>query len=285
MISFKEFVLKEEFDSVSDFLLNPEHRNKTFNQLLDEFEKSGGKFIGSGKYGQVFEHPSWKYVIKVFPNDPEYLSFARFAYRNPHPSFPKFYGPPQRIIPFYRRTPANAMEYVARVEKLYPVQNQELLDYIVRNYEEAIPYFHAVKTGDVDKEYERTIYPTVKERRQGVTPYTVKERIFQKTENAFKKYPQLKSLYEAIYLVVTNIKASLDIHKNNIMQRQNGDLVLTDPVWEGSNPYLDYRRMLDMEIGHYAEPEEPSLIGGKLPKKTRKKKIRLMQQRQDDVPF
>jgi hypothetical protein len=100
MISFKEFVLKEEFDSVSDFLLNPEHRNKTFNQLLDEFEKSGGKFIGSGKYGQVFEHPSWKYVIKVFQNDPEYLSFARFAYRNPHPSFPKFYGPPQRIIPF-----------------------------------------------------------------------------------------------------------------------------------------------------------------------------------------
>ena len=100
MGSFKNFLLNEEFDKVSDFLLNPEHRNKTFNELLSEFQKSGGKYIGSGKYGQVFDHPNWQYVIKVFPDDPQYLSFARFAYKNPHPSFPKFWGPPQRIVPF-----------------------------------------------------------------------------------------------------------------------------------------------------------------------------------------
>lgn len=286
MISFKEFILREDFDSVSDFLLNPEHRNKTFSELMHEFEKSGGKHIGSGKYGQVFEHPNWNYVIKVFPNDPEYLSFARFAYKNPHPSFPKLWGPPQRIVPFYKRTTSNAVEYIARIEKLYPLQDKELLTYIVKNWQDAISYFHAVKTGDVNKEDERTIYPTARERRQGIEPKTITVKLFQPIEDAFQKYPKLKNLYEAIYLVATNIKASLDIHANNIMQRQNGDLVLIDPVWAGSNPYLDYKKMMDMEIGYFQEPEEPTLVGGMLPKRKRKKKVKQNRiLRHDDVPF
>jgi hypothetical protein len=95
MWSFLGFCqLKEDFNNVLDFLLNPEHRNKTWKELMGEFTASGGKLIGTGKHGEVFSHPRWNYVVKMF-NDPFYLRFVRFTYRYPHKSFPKFFGAAQ----------------------------------------------------------------------------------------------------------------------------------------------------------------------------------------------
>ena len=91
-----------------------------------------------------------------------------------------------------------------------------------------------------------------------------------------EKYPQSKNLYEAIYIVENNIKeSSMDITGRNIMQRSNGELVLIDPVWAGSNPYMDFMQQMRSEIGDYeSEPSEPEdLMGGKLPKKIKPKKI------------
>jgi hypothetical protein len=59
------------------------------------------------------------------------------------------------------------------------------------------------------------------------------------------------------------------------MQRSNGDIVITDPLWAGSNPYADHQAMMDLETDRWGdeEPPEPTLMGGELPKKKRKIKL------------
>jgi S-methylmethionine-dependent homocysteine/selenocysteine methylase len=48
MISFSEFYLiKEAFDTVTEFMLNPENSDKDYDELIAEFEASGGEVIGS----------------------------------------------------------------------------------------------------------------------------------------------------------------------------------------------------------------------------------------------
>jgi len=45
-----------------------------------------------------------------------------------------------------------------------------------------------------------------------------------------------------------NFKCAFDIHSGNIMQRANGEFVLVDPLWYGSNPYMDGMQARKMEI-------------------------------------
>ena len=280
MLNFLKFYqLKEGFDNVLDFLLNPEHRNKTFSELMKEFEASGGQFVGSGRYGQVYSHPNWNYVLKTFVSDSHYLKFVRFAYRNPHPSFPKFYGNAQRIIPFFRRTKYMSTMYVIRIEKLFPVNNKAMMTEML-DHEWQIPqYFKAVEEGIHEKEYEREQFSFV----NGYS--TIKYQVFKKILDMFKKYPQTKSLYEAIYLVSKNLKDSaLDMHHQNIMQRGNGELVLTDPLWDGGNTYDDARNALNFEIGYEGEEDPENVIGGKLPKKPRIKKQKPYKPN-NEIPF
>lgn len=294
MQGFREFYLTEEFDSISAFLLNPENRNKTWQQLMSEFEAEGGEYIGGGKFGTVFDHPKWPYVLKMF-DDPHYLRFVRFAYRNPHRAFPKFYGPPQKIVPYYKRTPERATTYIVRVERLQPVSNQTMLQEIVKFYDRGVAYIMAKKQGVADTEDERMVLPSFKERRQGIAPSYIRVKRYQDQIDFIKKYPQSESLFEAIYIVQMNLKeTAMDIHTGNIMQRSNNDLVLIDPVWEGSNPYADYQAMLDAETDRWGGGEyepEPTLVGGKLPTKKRiwrkNKKAAAAARRQivDDVPF
>lgn len=267
MFSFKEFcLLKEEFNNVLDFLLNPEHRNKTWWELMDEFKKSGGSELGSGKYGSVYYHPKWSYVVKVF-NDPHYLKFVRYVNRTPHRSFPRFIGMAQKIVPFYKRYVEQATAYIIRIEKLKEVEDKNMLKELIHNQEVSMYYFQELeKNGNVEH-YGRII-------------------------KMFEKYPQTKSICEATYLIWKNVKGSaLDFHSGNIMQRDNGDLVLIDPLWEGTSPYKDYldAQRAEYEPGDYQD-DEPMIVGGALPKKKKIKKtkpVKHIPPREDynEIPF
>jgi len=294
MQGFAEFFITEDFDTVSDFLLNPEHRNKTWDQLMKEFEASGGEYAGGGRHASVFSHPRWPYVLKMF-HDVNYLRFARFAYKTSHSAFPKLFGPPQKVVPFYKRTPEEATTYIARIELLQPVDAQ-LAKIIIDWYPEGLSYVDAVKRGVGDAEVEQVIRPSFKERRNGAQPQTVKVKRYQDLFDVFKRNPKIKTLYEGLALVCQGVKeCALDMHPENIMKRNNGDLVLIDPVWEGSNPYSDYQAMLDSETDRWGdyEPPEPTLVGGKMPTKKRpwrkaKKAAsaaRRAQEDHDEVPF
>lgn len=269
-MNFKEWLLKEDFNNVLDFLLNPKNRTKTWQELMHEFQASGGQFLGSGQFGRVFSHPRWNYVVKMF-NDPYYLRFVRLAVKIPHPSFPKFMGTAQKIIPFYRRSMSEATSYIVRMEKLQPVTDHTMMDEIIEKCQGTLYYFWAKEQGKENEEQERRVFfrePGVRGRQEKI----IKEKVYQRTLDFFAKYPKAEKLCEGLHIIHKNIKeASFDIKDSNIMQRQNGDLVWSDPLWGGSNPYDDERMAISREIDSGEERHAPeNLMGGELPKRKKR---------------
>lgn len=282
MKNFK--IWMEAFETPHDFLLNPANKNTTFESLITQFQNENG-VVDRGKYGTVLISPKWPYVIKIFPGDEYYVRFARFAYRNPHPSFPKIYGPPQKIVPFFKRTKEWTQIYVTRIEKLFPVQDQQMIKLIIDNHFMGINFFYDIKSGkgEENREYTKTI-TDFKARREGRPEKIVKVKAYQELFDMFEKYPQTRSLMEAFFIISqSNLKGALDIHSRNIMQRQNGQLVFIDPLWVGSNPYID--EYLAKQANMDMDQEEPKydVIGGEYPKRKRFKKISKWVD--PDVPF
>lgn len=293
MLEFKQYY-NESFENPTDLFLNPLNKNKSLEEILEEFYAEGGKYIGSGSCGEVFYHPSWKYVVKTFKDDPHYLRFARFAYKNPHPAFPKIYGPPQRIVPFYKRMKSSAMIYIARIELLYPINDHEFLKTIDNNIMNSVYYFIAKQHGQENAETEKQ---TRTGRGRDAKWEMVKEKTYKREIELFEKYPKLYPLFEAFYIIYTaGLNGNIDLNKNNYMQRKDGSLVLIDPLWAGSNPYADADRLRKSETDYYGDmdyPDDPKdvkwdLTGGQLPRNKRKKKIKpqvYKPSKYDDTPF
>jgi hypothetical protein len=251
------------FDTVTNFLLNPKYRDTTWHELMVLFRKSGGSIIGSGKNSMVLEHPNWPYVLKLYPSDNFYTRFVRFAYKIRHKSFPKFYGPPKAVVPFYKRHKSEAVLYVVLMEELKEIPSS-LFKTINDWYKIGISYVHAVKMGMANNGN------------------------YEDIKTIIKQNPELYSLFEGLYLITVNkLDGAIDMHRDNVMQRDNGELVMVDPLWEGSSPYSDYDRMLKIETDYYGDMAEPDVIGGKLPRKKRekRKKEKNTYSPNDDVPF
>ena len=284
MLTFSLFF--EKYDTVKDFLTDPSHNDKKQHEWYDDFIASGGKVLGSGGYGAVYSHPKWPYVVKIFNSDDPYLKFVRYAYTNPHKSFPKFYGLPKRFIPPYKRTyDIMVKPYAVRIEKLNPISDEifQKLSY----YRWTVARYLHFKT-DPNAMPQNLMQGELEE--------------MEKTVNDLP--PDVYSLLDAMYRLGkvqddTHSWGADDWKKNNIMMRDNGDLVIIDPVWEGDGgPYAVYDRAMRAEIDQEwddGEPEEePKVIrGGKLGQKKRKKKPKPFiyepyskpDPKDDDIPF
>lgn len=261
MIGFKEWLYFEATNTVKDFLTDPTNKDKTFSDIILDFKKSGGEVL-NGKFGFVFIYPSWNYIIKIFDDDSCYLQFARFVYSHPHPSFPKLYGPPQKIVPFYKREFPKYYTYVSRVEKLYPV-DKELTKEIYNNY-----HYGTLETD--------------------ITSFRSDDIHAKRYLQFIKEHPKVKTLYDGLkILFAQNIKCVFDESSSNIMQRINGDLVWSDPFWYGSTPYADVAALSDLNFGDYDYREPNYIQGGEIYKKKRihKKKTKYKPLDPNEVPF
>lgn len=299
-MNFKHWLLQEQFDTVSDFILNPQHRNKTWGQLESEFRADGGEILGAGKYGTVFNHPKWNYVLKLY-DDELYTRFVRYAYKNPFPSFPKFFGPPQRVLPFYKRSRAETELYLVRMEKLEPITNSEW-DVIFKNYQNGISYLDVLQSGQLDREEDEWIKNSPEAIKAGKPRYVqakvkINQKFYQQVIDAIKNNPKLLTLFEGLRMLQrSGMPGVLDMHKDNIMKRANGDFVIIDPFWHGSNPYQDYDAVRRAETDSYPDYDEPELFpGGKFPpskarqlarkRKSQEKQRLRLQASYDDTPF
>lgn len=263
---FYNYLLKEAFETLADFLLNPKHSELEWYELIRKFESSGGIVLGKGKYATVLEHPSWKYVLKVFNEDVPYLKFVRFCIKNPRQSFPVFYDKPRRIVPFYKRHWTQSHLYVVKMEKLNPIDRWTFtdIDYYLNTHQHFIDDMR-VKSPSNE------------------TWITIKNKL----NNIEKKYPsvvQFKEDYQ--FLLTQNINlhfGHLDLHYKNVMRRSNGQFVLSDPLWSGVDPSTP-QNLFQPELN----PNHQNMIkGGRLAATQKKKPVELpsMSQISNDVSY
>jgi len=235
--------IKEAFDTVFDLLTNPEHNNLTWHQLLSKFESNGGKILGSGNFAVVLTHKSWKYILKIFTDDVAYLKYARFCLSNPRTSFPVFYDKPRRIIPNYTREASSPHLYVVKMEKLYPITDDEF---------ELVLYYLYMQNDYIDSMIDRS--------RNNPAAYKDWTHIKEKLKSIEAQFPSIKEFKKDYhFLDKTNMSdkhfGNSDLHSGNIMRRANGELVLSDPFYRRS----DVDKM-NVKIG---SSDSPQLKGGK----------------------
>jgi hypothetical protein len=234
---------------------NPNYDNKLWQEVLEEFKKDGGIVLGQGKYSSVLFHPNWNYVLKIFSNDAFYLKFIRFTMKNSRPSFPKIFDKPRKIVPHFKRTKESEFLYIVPIEKLNPLSKLEWEDI----------QFYLTYSSENREEYREK--------------YESWKIISARLEEIEKNYPQLiqfKKDYD--FFENSGIEGSFDIHKGNIMKRDNGEFVISDPLWEGETPYQAYDRAMKIETDYYGDEykNDPEYIqGGKksIKKKSTKKKL------------
>lgn len=256
--------------------------HKTWDELLDDFEKRGIKFIGGGKYGQVFSHPAWNYVIKVFEDDPYYMGFVDWVIAHPNKHFPRFSKRPLKMHKFYSRFSNDTNHfYVVKIEKLYPITDRALMEFLV--YElERIGEAAWKKHNNHQYTYYNPNYTQRFPNGSMVKGATV--------EDVFKQYPWTESLGLAFSALWEAEVGHQDIHSGNIMQRKDGTIVIIDPVWQGETPEQAYYAFLRAESGDvYGEYDDLPMTSG--PKYPHHKKQSPPKQKQepypswDDIPF
>lgn len=233
--------------------------DKTIHDIAAELEQEHGiKFIGGGRYGAVYTHPSWDYVVKVVDYDPEYMGFVDYVIKHPNKHYPKIVKRPVKLRAFWSRHPrdTNVVLDVIKIEKLQPVQDQNILKFIVENLENfSTALYRKLHKPDLYKQYDMEVNP------YGQTLLPTGERKAVSKEDIFREYPWFESLCNAYIGIMQSVEGSPDVHAKNFMQRADGTIVIIDPVWEGWNPYKAYDEAMRAEIDTGSD-EEPEYVSG-----------------------
>lgn len=247
-------------------------------EILEELQKQGIKVIGSGKYGEVLASDKWDYVIKVTKNDPHYLSFVNYAINHPNKHFPKFVKRPIKVRAFYARprSQQNDKLYMVKMERLQELPDQKA-EFITRMLGQFIDIAYAVNYNDPHEILDYTNPKAPTELMDGTVVKGISKR------KLADMYPWMISLASAWDDALSNISGHQDLHKNNFMQREDGTVVIIDPVWVGWNPWTEMREY-EQSQGDYEE--ENSVIGPYSKKKEAEKVVaQLAAEFDDDIPF
>ena len=78
-----------------------------------------------------------------------------------------------------------------------------------------------------------------------------------------------------------------DIHGDNLMQRSDGTIVITDPVWEGETPYQAYDKWVRDQMDHYTDDEHDLVSGPSYYVEKKRKEIaaKIADDFLDEIPF
>lgn len=225
-MNFKEYynLIKKGFD-IAGFLTNPNNSNLKLQDLLDSFESDyGGKVLGGGAFAIVLSHSSWNYVLKIFNDDSCYLKYVRFCMKNQNNKFvPKLLDKPRRITPTYKRRSNQQNLYTVKMENLEPLSYSSI---DVNSIEKMSFAGMALNDESIRKDltvdsvdkYIKSKYPSM----SGL----VRQLVWNRNSRAlFDFLKEIKTIFPS---------CSLDLHSDNFMSRENGEIVVTDPF---STPY------------------------------------------------
>lgn len=158
------------------------------------FTERGFRQIGYGSYGRVYGKPSANYVIKIFTADPCYSRFLSLIAANKNKHFPVLLAEPR---------PLGDDTFMVKMERLLPASpaNVQLVQHVAEVF---------VQYSDLPASLSR-------------------ERV-NAALKPFAAYPDLiravKLLYDGLY----SKGCFFDLAARNLMQRQDGTVVILDPV-------------------------------------------------------
>jgi uncharacterized protein Usg len=169
---------------------------KRLLKMKDIMVAKGMKHLGEGVSGHVFQSKNTGHVIKIFKPDKGYISFLKLIHKNKdNPHFPRI----RKLVSFKHKN--NKGLHLIKLEKLHPISYKEwrangIGDYLKHDY---------LQTDD---------------------RYADRDTYKDSAEKFKTNHPRLA---EALDKVIKNSKSNLDIGLSNVMKRDNGDFVITDP--------------------------------------------------------
>lgn len=191
----------------------------TWNELVGELAKVGIRSLGKGRFGQVFYKAGWNYVVKVFENDSAYLEYVDFCIKNPNPHYPKFIKKPLNMHQFHVRTNhAEKMMQIVKIELLQPLEES----------------WYALNLEKIFKLLTKQVSEI-----EIFNPHTNQYESFNDANEIFNLYKRydVESLISAIYRIKHHFpNYKLDLHNQNLMQRADGTVVLSDPIYDSTSP-------------------------------------------------
>ena len=169
-------------------------KNEGLSALSVNLSKLGWTLMGSGYFSYVYEHPDKSYVMKItILPDPGYAEYVKLIKSHPNKYFPKISD--MRVLKIH-----NSDYYVYLIEKLKTIPK-----YIRNTYSRAI--------NQIISNPDRSI--------NNLFPEGVPEVITRNSD--------LVAALKLIRSYARHTGYSIDLHGENIMKREDGTLVITDP--------------------------------------------------------
>ena len=178
---------------------------KLLNELEDLLLRRGWKMVGGGAFSDTWLHPKGELILKINRrSDPAYDRFIDVIQKYPNPHFPKIMDAKQIIG---GRWPYG-IYLIEKLEKL-----------------------------SMDKKYifSQALHNIA------IHPDMTRNQLSEQTNDTYTDYENLKfqecmktmpdSLMEAMRIIGRNcpVKSYFDLHPGNIMQREDGTIVIIDP--------------------------------------------------------
>ena len=172
--------------------LNLPNDHESLTRILHD---RGWEEVGAGYYATVYSKPGINYVLKIFEQDSAYLAFLDMIAKNPNPHFPRIIGKIRVGDQWGKKT-----YRAVRMEKLLPLNGVRVNEHVF--------------TGISAK--------------NGVRLNSVQEHSLELANEYLEDKP---TLVVALDLIVDKLlnRFTLDLG-NDVMQRQDGTPVITDPI-------------------------------------------------------
>lgn len=227
--------LRELFDQELDELTGvKKYHNLTIEELMKQIaEDFNLKLLGQGAFGYVLSTHDPNTVVKIFETDDAYLSFVNFIQQHPNKHYPKITKSPRLMTTFYKRYDIQPDKFtVLVIERLKPLPDKT-----------AAFVSSVANARDL---YDKPMYLPNGRMNGGGYDYDTDEIDSGVTyQELARDYPWIPEFWAAVRQMFRGgvVHGNIDMHYGNFMMRDDGTIVITDPVADPKG--LQIKRQID----------------------------------------
>lgn len=190
------------------------YNNSWWGEFVNDLTtKYGFEENSMGMFSRVLTRPDLNYVYKVFDNDSAYMSFINYTLSNPNKHFPVCLKNPKQISKFLKSYYNGRNKFIViKIEKLNPISptNAKHFNMMFENNVKKFADYgsEAIFVDHIDKS----------KGCRGIQDY-------------LKNYDQqIQDIFYILAKIYKDLPFKLDIHSGNFMERDDGTIVIIDPI-------------------------------------------------------